>query len=229
MLEIKNVKKIYKVSKDTNIVALNNIFCSFEKGKFYGIVGHSGSGKSTLIQILGLLDSFDEGEYFIDKINTSNFTEEKKAKIRMKKFGFVFQSFYLNKKLTSLENVIVPTIINKNILPSERKKVALDLLEKLGLKDRINHKTNQLSGGEQQRVSFARALVNNPEIIIADEPTGNLDKENEFMIFKIFKKLVEDEHKTVIIVTHNEIIKDFADVIYTIDNGNLKLVKKNEN
>lgn len=229
MLEIKNVKKIYKLSKESDIVALNNVSASFEKSKFYGIVGHSGSGKSTLIQILGLLDSFDEGEYFIDKIDTSDLTEEEKARMRMKKFGFVFQAFYLNKKLTSLENVTIPTVINKNILPSERKKVALDLLEKLGLIDRINHKTNQLSGGEQQRVAIARALVNNPEIIIADEPTGNLDKENELMIFKIFKKLVEEENKTVIVVTHNEIIKDFADVIYTIDNGILKMVKKDEN
>lgn len=225
MLEIKNVKKIYKLDKNNQVVALNNIIVNFEECKFYGIVGHSGSGKSTLIQILGLLDSFDEGKYFIDKINTYNLTEEEKAKIRMKKFGFVFQSFYLNKKLTALENVIIPTIINKEILPCERKKVALDLLKKLGLKDRINHQANQLSGGEQQRVAIARALVNNPDIIIADEPTGNLDKENELMIFKIFKKLVEEEHKTVIIVTHNEIIRDFADIIYTIDNGNLELVK----
>lgn len=228
MLEVKNVKKIYKLSKDSEVVALDNISVNFETGKFYGIVGHSGSGKSTLIQILGLLDTFDEGQYFIDKVDTYNLTEEKKAKIRMKKFGFVFQSFYLNKKLTALENVIVPTIINKDILPKDRKTVALDLLKKLGLKDRINHQANQLSGGEQQRVAISRALVNNPDIIIADEPTGNLDKENELMIFKILKKLVTEEHKTVIIVTHNEIIRDFADIIYTINQGNLELVKSNE-
>lgn len=229
MLELENIKKSYKLSKNKSTVALNNISIRFEKGKFYGIVGHSGSGKSTLIQILGLLDTYDEGKYLIDKIDTNNLSENQKAKIRMNKFGFVFQAFYLNKKLTSLENVIIPTIINKNILPNERKTIALKWLEKLGLKDKTSNKVNQLSGGEQQRVAIARALVNSPDIVIADEPTGNLDKENELMIFNIFKKLVEEENKTVIVVTHNEIIRDFADVIYTIDQGNLKLEIENEN
>lgn len=228
MLKIHNMKKIYKLSKNNEIVALNNINITFEKKKFYGIIGHSGSGKSTLIQIIGLLDGYDSGNYIIDDIDVCNLSEDKKAKLRMKKFGFVFQSFYLNEKLTALENVIVPTLINKDIKPNFRKKLACELLTKVGLSDRLNHRPSQLSGGEQQRVAIARALVNNPEVIIADEPTGNLDKKNEKMIFDLLKKLVEEEGKTIILVSHNEIIKNYADVIYSLDDGYLELVKNNE-
>lgn len=228
MLKIHNMKKIYKLSKNNEIVALNNINITFEKKKFYGIIGHSGSGKSTLIQIIGLLDSYDSGNYIIDDIDVCNLSEDEKAKLRMKKFGFVFQSFYLNEKLTALENVIVPTLINKEIKPNLRKKLARELLTKVGLGDRLNHRPSQLSGGEQQRVAIARALVNNPEVIIADEPTGNLDKKNEKIIFDLFKKLVEEEGKTIILVSHNEIIKNYADVIYSLDDGYLELVKNNE-
>lgn len=228
MLKIHNMKKIYKLSKNNEIVALNNINITFEKKKFYGIIGHSGSGKSTLIQIIGLLDSYNSGNYIIDDIDVCNLSEDKKAKLRMKKFGFVFQSFYLNEKLTALENVIVPTLINKNIKPDFRKKLARELLTKVGLGDRLNHRPSQLSGGEQQRVAIARALVNTPEVIIADEPTGNLDKKNEKMIFDLLKKLVEEEGKTIILVSHNEIIKNYADVIYSLDDGCLELVKNNE-
>lgn len=228
MLKIHNMKKIYKLSKNNEIVALNNINITFEKKKFYGIIGHSGSGKSTLIQIIGLLDGYDSGNYIIDDIDVCNLSEDKKAKLRMKKFGFVFQSFYLNEKLTALENVIVPTLINKDIKPNFRKKLACELLTKVGLSDRLNHRPSQLSGGEQQRVAIARALVNTPEVIIADEPTGNLDKKNEKMIFDLLKKLVEEEGKTIILVSHNEIIKNYADVIYSLDDGYLELVKNNE-
>lgn len=228
MLIIHNMEKIYKLSKNNEIVALNNISITFEKKKFYGIIGHSGSGKSTLIQIIGLLDSYNSGNYIIDDVDVCNLSEDEKAKLRMKKFGFVFQSFYLNEKLTALENVIVPTLINKNIKPDFRKKLARELLTKVGLGDRLNHRPSQLSGGEQQRVAIARALVNNPEVIIADEPTGNLDKKNEKMIFDLLKKLVEEEGKTIILVSHNEIIKNYADVIYSLDDGYLELVKNNE-
>lgn len=228
MLKIHNMKKIYKLSKNNELVALKNISITFEKNKFYGIIGHSGSGKSTLIQIIGLLDGYDSGNYIIDDIDVCNLSEDKKAKLRMKKFGFVFQSFYLNEKLTALENVIVPTLINKNIKPDFRKKLARELLTKVGLGDRLNYRPSQLSGGEQQRVAIARALVNTPEVIIADEPTGNLDKKNEKMIFDLLKKLVEEEGKTIILVSHNEIIKNYADVIYSLDDGYLELVKNNE-
>ncbi len=228
MLKIHNMKKIYKLSKNNELVALKNISITFEKNKFYGIIGHSGSGKSTLIQIIGLLDGYDSGNYIIDDIDVCNLSEDEKAKLRMKKFGFVFQSFYLNEKLTALENVIVPTLINKDIRPNLRKKLACELLIKVGLGDRLNHRPSQLSGGEQQRVAIARALVNNPEVIIADEPTGNLDKKNEKIIFDLFKKLVEEEGKTIILVSHNEIIKNYADVIYSLDDGYLELVKNNE-
>ena len=186
-------------------------------------MGHSGCGKSTLINIIGLIDKQTSGEYLIDTVEVSKLSEDEKAELRMKKIGFVFQDFFLNPRLTALENVMVPMLINKDIPKEEREVIATNLLKELGLEDRINHKPNELSGGEGQRVAIARALANNPDIILADEPTGNLDKKNETMVFDILKKLVKEKKKCVIVVTHNNIINDYADVIYKLDNG--KLVK----
>ena len=222
MLKLNNVTKKYFINNNDSVLALNNVNVTFKEGKFYGIIGHSGSGKSTLINILGLIDNFDEGNYHIDKLNVNDLSEDDKTIIRMQKFGFVFQTFYLNSKLTALENVILPMIVNKNIKISDRKSNALKLLKMVGLEDRVSHKPTQLSGGEQQRVAIARAIANNPEIIIADEPTGNLDKKNELLIFELLKSLVKKQGKTVIVVTHNDIIKKYADVIYNVEFGRLK-------
>ena len=205
MLKLNKISKSYSIDKNDKISLLNDISLEISNNKFYGIVGHSGSGKSTLLNIIGLIDDFDSGKYFIDNKEVNYLSEDEKSSIRMKKFGFVFQSFYLNNRLTALENVMIPMYINKGIPKSERKKIAMNLLEKFGLGNRINHRPNQLSGGEQQRVAIARALANNPEVILADEPTGNLDKKNEEMIFNYFKKLVTEDKKTVVIVSHNEI------------------------
>lgn len=221
MLKLINIYKEYKIKNNDDVIALSKITCNFEKGKFYAIIGSSGSGKSTLINILGLIDTFDSGEYKIDKVNIKELTEEEKANIRMKKFGFVFQKFFLNEKLTACENLIIPMLINKEINPKNRKVIAQELLKELGLGERINHKSNELSGGEQQRVAIARALVNNPDFIIADEPTGNLDKKNEKLVFDILKKLAIENNKGIIVVTHSNEIKKYADVIYRIDNGKL--------
>ena len=221
MLKLNKISKSYSIDKNDKISLLNDISLEISNNKFYGIVGHSGSGKSTLLNIIGLIDDFDSGKYFIDNKEVNYLSEDEKSFIRMKKFGFVFQSFYLNNRLTALENVMIPMYINKGIPKSERKKIAMNLLEKFGLGNRINHRPNQLSGGEQQRVAIARALANNPEVILADEPTGNLDKKNEEMIFNYFKKLVTDDKKTVVIVSHNEIINKYADIIYKLEDGKI--------
>ena len=221
MLKLDKISKVYSIDKNDKISLLNDISLEISNNKFYGIVGHSGSGKSTLLNIIGLIDDFDSGKYFIDNKEVNYLSEDEKSSIRMKKFGFVFQSFYLNNRLTALENVMIPMYINKGIPKSERKKIAMNLLEKFGLGNRINHRPNQLSGGEQQRVAIARALANNPEVILADEPTGNLDKKNEEMIFNYFKKLVTEDKKTVVIVSHNEIINKYADIIYKLEDGKI--------
>lgn len=221
MLKLDKISKVYSIDKNDKISLLNDISLEISNNKFYGIVGHSGSGKSTLLNIIGLIDDFDSGKYFIDNKEVNYLSEDEKSSIRMKKFGFVFQSFYLNNRLTALENIMIPMYINKGIPKSERKKIAMNLLEKFGLGNRINHRPNQLSGGEQQRVAIARALANNPEVILADEPTGNLDKKNEEMIFNYFKKLVTEDKKTVVIVSHNEIINKYADIIYKLEDGKI--------
>lgn len=221
MLNLKNIFKSYSINKDDCLEIIKDFSIDFLDNKFYGIVGHSGSGKSTLINIIGLIDSFDAGKYFIDNIEVSDMDENEKSELRMKKFGFVFQSFYLNNHLSALENVMVPMIINKEIPKSERKQRAIELLNRFGLKDRLDHKPYQLSGGEQQRVAIARALANDPEIIIADEPTGNLDKKNEKIIFDYLKKIVEEDNKTVIVVSHNEILNRYANILYKLDEGKI--------
>lgn len=218
-MKLNNLSKIY-VKDKKKIKVLDNINISFSKGKFYGIIGKSGAGKTTLINILGLLDNYDEGEYEIDNILSSNLTEDEKAELRMRKFGFVFQTYYLNDKLTACENVMVPMLINKDIAKDKRKERAIQLLKQFGLEDRINHYPKELSGGEQQRVALARALANDPEVLIADEPTGNLDKENEKLIFDYLKEMTKKD-KCVIVVSHNDIINKYADKIYLLESGTL--------
>lgn len=218
-MKLNNLSKIY-VKDKKKIKVLDNINISFSKGNFYGIIGKSGAGKTTLINILGLLDNYDEGEYEIDNILSSNLTEDEKAELRMHKFGFVFQTYYLNDKLTACENVMIPMLINKDITKDKRKERAIQLLKQFGLEDRINHYPKELSGGEQQRVALARALANDPEVLIADEPTGNLDKENEKLIFDYLKEMTRKD-KCVIVVSHNDIINKYADKIYLLESGTL--------
>ena len=222
-MQLKNINKSYHIKK-RKLHILRDINAIFEKGRFYAIMGRSGSGKSTLINILGMLDDYDEGEYIFNNLNVKMLSENEKARIRALEIGFVFQSFYLNNNLTALENVLLPTYINKNVEKCKRNSIAIILLKKMGLKDRINHKPYELSGGEQQRVAIARALVNNPSVIIADEPTGNLDSKSEKEIFGLLK-MIAVSGKTVIVVTHNQLIKQYCDVLYIIDDG--KLVEEN--
>mgnify|MGYP000493255543 FL=1 len=218
-MKLINVNKSYNTSYG-KLQILKNISVSFEKGKFYAIMGRSGSGKSTLVNILGLLDDFDDGDYYLNDINVKQLNDKTKSKIRGLNIGFVFQSFYLNKNLTAYENIILPTYINDKMDDTERKSRALNIMKKLEIIDRKEHKPSSLSGGEQQRVAIARALINNPDIIIADEPTGNLDSSNELEVLKILKE-ISKQGKIVIVVSHNPIIKNYADILYKINDGKI--------
>lgn len=199
MIGIKGLDKYY-INGEMKLHALKNINFSIEKGEFVAIMGSSGSGKSTMMNILGCLDHTFDGTYILDKIDISKLSDQKLSKIRNRKIGFVFQSFNLLAKLTALENVELP-LIYAGMNHKERVHKAKDVLEKVGLGDRLNHRPNELSGGQKQRVAIARALVNEPAIILADEPTGNLDSTSEKEIMELFKKL-NDQGKTIIVVTH---------------------------
>ena len=218
-MKLINVNKSYNTSYG-KLRILKNISVSFEKGKFYAIMGRSGSGKSTLVNILGLLDDFDDGDYYLNNTNVKQLNDKTKSRIRGLNIGFVFQSFYLNKNLTAYENIILPTYINDKMDDTKRKNRALNIMKKLEIIDRREHKPSSLSGGEQQRVAIARALINNPDIIIADEPTGNLDSSNELEVLKILKE-ISKQGKIVIVVSHNPIIKNYADILYKINDGKI--------
>ncbi|MDD4407328.1 MAG: ABC transporter ATP-binding protein [Bacilli bacterium] len=216
---IEDLEKIYYTSTE-KVIALTKFSYKFEKGKFYAIMGHSGSGKSTLIKILGLMDNLTSGKYLINEKYVNSLNDDQLSAIRMNNIGFVFQDYYLDKNLCAAENVILPMLINPSINKSERKIRACELLKTLGLNDRLMYFPKELSGGEQQRVCIARALANNPDYILADEPTGNLDEDNEIKILKILKKLSENG-KCVIVVSHsNEIIK-YADEVLNLKDGKL--------
>ncbi len=208
-LEIKNLKKIYQI--DSIVVnALNDVSLTVKKGEFIAIMGASGSGKSTLMNILGCLDKPTEGKYFLDGIDVSDLSRDTYASIRNKKLGFVFQGFNLLSRTTALDNVEVPLFYgDKKISKSEAAQKSLEVLKMVGLEDRIHHVPNKLSGGQQQRVAIARALINDPEIILADEPTGNLDTQTSVEIMKLFGNL-NDKGITIILVTHEPDIAAFA-------------------
>ncbi len=216
MVEVKNVTKQYGKS----VTALRDVSLSLETNRFYGIKGHSGSGKTTLLQIIGLLDGCTSGELYINGENTVALSEGERSDLRMDKIGFIFQSYYLNEKLKAFENVMLPMYINRKLKDKERFGRAMELLKRLGLEERANHYPKQLSGGEQQRVAIARALANDPELILADEPTGNLDSENEIVVFDILKSLSQ-AGKCVLVVSHNEIIAEYADTLYLMEGGRL--------
>ena len=223
IIELKNVNKIYK-TKAEEIHILKNINLSFSKGNFVSIQGKSGSGKTTLLNILGLLDVPTNGDMFIDekKINYKN--EKIKNRIRNEKIGFVFQFHYLLNEFTALENVMMPALINKNLDKKEIKKRALELLTLVGLSERIKHKPLELSGGEKQRVAIARSMINNPEIILADEPTGNLDTETSLVINNLFKKINGEKKQSIIIVTHSLELANLAEYKYKIEKGEFNKV-----
>ncbi len=219
-IEIVNGYKEYIKNKE-KIVVLNNINTKFEEGKTYAIMGNSGSGKTTLLNILGTLDVLTSGKMLIDSEEILRLKENEKAYIRMKKIGFIFQEFYLNQYMTVQENIMQPMYINKEYDKTAKKQRTNELIEMMGLSQRKKHYPKELSGGEQQRVAIARALANKPDIILADEPTGNLDKNNEQKIFEILNSLSKNG-KCVIIVSHSNVVKKYADIILNLEEGKLK-------
>lgn len=219
MIELKNVSKTYK-TKMEELNILKNINFKFNNGDFVSIQGKSGSGKTTLLNILGLLDIKSEGELYI---NSEKIEKQDLTKLRSENIGFVFQFHYLLNEFTALENVMIPALNKKNADKKEIEKRAKELLEMVGLSDRLNHKPNELSGGEKQRVSIARAMINSPELILADEPTGNLDYETSQLINNIFVEL-NKKGQGIIIVTHSQELANLADYKYILKNGALEMI-----
>jgi len=220
IIEVRNIKKIYKTGS-IEVLALNDVSFSVEQGEFLAIMGQSGSGKSTMMNLLGCLDRPTVGDYILQGTNVSTLDDRQLAQVRNKKIGFVFQSFNLLPRLSALENVELP-MVYAGIKAKERKEKALMVLSKVGLENRVHHKPNELSGGQKQRVAIARSLVNNPAIILADEPTGNLDSRSSYEILDIFESL-NNEGVTVIMVTHEPDIAERTKRIISFFDG--KVVK----
>lgn len=216
MIEVKNLEKVYQ-NGDIKVPALKNVSLTIEEGEFVAIMGSSGSGKSTFMNILGCLDKPTSGEYLLDGIPIQGRTEEELSDIRNLKIGFVFQSFNLIPRTSSLKNVELPLLYARQSQNVRRKK-AISILEKVGLKERIHHMPNELSGGQRQRVAIARALANEPPLILADEPTGNLDTKSGDEVMGIFKSL-NNEGVTIILVTHEPEIAQHCKRIVAFKDG----------
>lgn len=217
IIKIENMTKVY-ANGEIQVKALKTINLSIQKGEFVSIMGSSGSGKSTLMNILGCLDRPTEGHYYLEGIDVREKSDNELSAVRNKKIGFVFQSFNLISRTSALKNVELPMVYGR-IDADERHERALELLRQVNLENRADHMPNELSGGQRQRVAIARALANQPQIILADEPTGNLDSESSVEIMDIFTKLNRENGNTVIIVTHERDIAEFTDRIITFRDG----------
>jgi putative ABC transport system ATP-binding protein len=225
ILELKDVWKIYKMG-DNQVTALSGLNLVVRKGEFLSIMGPSGSGKSTAMNMIGCLDVPSKGKIMLEGRDISQMSESSLAQIRGKKIGFIFQQFNLIPTLTALENVTLPMIF-QNTPKEQRLEKAKALLNMVGLGDRMHHKPTELSGGQQQRVAIARALCNDPEVILADEPTGNLDSKTGSTVMDFLRKLHEDEGRTIIMVTHDEHVAMNADRIEFLKDGSIvKTIKK---
>ena len=219
IIRIENLSKTYVVG-EVEVHALRSINLTINEGEFVAIMGSSGSGKSTLMNLIGCLDAPTTGEYYLDGVNTGTLTKNDYAKIRNQKIGFVFQGFNLLSRTTALENVELPLMYDRYERIKDPVKKAIEVLERVGLGDRLDHEPNQLSGGQQQRVAIARALVNEPSLVLADEPTGNLDSKMSVEVFSLFQKL-NDEGITIVLVTHERDFAKFAKRIVELKDGRI--------
>lgn len=226
IIKLEDMVKIYDTGA-IKVLGLNRINLSIKHGEFVAIMGHSGSGKSTLLNILGCLDRPTLGHYYLDGIDVAQMSGDELSHVRNQKIGFVFQSFNLISRMSIQKNVEVPMTYAK-IKPDKRRKRAIELLEMVGLGERINHEPNELSGGQRQRVAIARALANKPPLILADEPTGNLDSQASIEIMELFAKL-HKEGSTVVVVTHEDNIAAYTHRILTFKDGVLQSDRINEN
>lgn len=220
VIELQNIKRNYQVGDET-VHALRGVSFTIREGEFVTIMGTSGSGKSTLLNTLGCLDTPTSGEYLLDGISVRTMSKPQRAVLRNRKIGFVFQSYNLLPKTTAVENVELPLMYNSSVSASERRRRAIEALQAVGLGDRLEHKSNQMSGGQMQRVAIARALVNNPAVILADEATGNLDTRTSFEILVLFQKL-HAEGRTIIFVTHNPEIAQYSSRNIVLRDGQIK-------
>lgn len=220
LIEMKEIIKAYNIGLESEIEILHGIDLKIYEGEFVAIVGESGSGKSTLMNIIGVLDKQTKGEYYLDGIDIKNANEAEMNVIRNKKIGFVFQNFNLIGRTSALKNVELP-MLYAGVPAEQRTKRAKELLSKVGMESRMNHMPNELSGGQKQRVAIARSLVNNPSIILADEPTGALDSETSAMVMDIFNDLNKNQGKTIILITHSKEIAEQCPRIVTIKDGEI--------
>ncbi|WP_086313466.1 ABC transporter ATP-binding protein [Candidatus Enterococcus palustris] len=218
MIDLKDVVKIYRTGGE-ELMALKHVSLHIAEGEFTSIMGPSGSGKSTMMNILGLLDRFDEGTYHLNGQDVTNLTSYESAHVRNKEIGFVFQSFNLMPRMSLLDNVALPMVYS-GIAPKERKERALEALRKVGLADRVTHRPNAISGGQKQRVAIARAIVNDPAVLMADEPTGNLDSKTTLEIMKIFQDL-NNAGTTVVMVTHEPDVAQYTKRIVSFKDGEI--------
>ncbi len=219
VIELKDLGVTF-TDREEPTVALQHVNLTIEQGEFVAIIGPSGSGKSTLMNVLGLLDTPTSGEYLLDGEVVANFHDKQLAALRLDKIGFVFQSFNLLTRLSVVQNVELPLVYRK-VRPKVRRARALELLDLVGLKERANYKPNQISGGQTQRVAIARALANEPSLILADEPTGNLDTKSSVAIIDELRRLNRETGATIVIVTHNPEIADQTDRTVTVRDGEI--------
>ena len=219
VIETKSLSRIFK-NGEIEVHALTDIDMVIKEGEFVSIMGASGSGKSTLLHIIGCLDRPTSGEYYLDDVQVNALDKNQLADVRNQKIGFIFQSYNLLTRTTALENVELPLIYDRTGKFSNTKELAKKVLEQVGLPDRIYHKTNELSGGQQQRVAIARALINNPSLILADEPTGNLDTKSSVDIAGLFVKL-NNEGRTIVMITHEDEIAQFAKRMIYLRDGRI--------
>lgn len=224
IIELKNIARTYRVGSET-IYALRSVTLSIAKNEYVALMGPSGSGKSTLMNVLGCLDTPTDGEYVLNGNTVSKMTDNDLAEVRNKEIGFVFQSFNLMPRYSALENVILP-LVYAGMPKKEREQRGKLVLEQVGLSDRMHHKPNELSGGQKQRVAVARALVNNPAIILADEPTGNLDSKTSIEIMGLFEE-IHKQGNTIVLVTHEEDIAQHAHRIVRLKDGLVEMDKPN--